>query len=55
MGNGSLSIDDYKDILQSQVVKDTAMLTHFKQSGDTARVAIVTERISDIKAEMADF
>ena len=54
VGSGSLSVDDYKEILNSQLIKDTALLAHFKQAGDTARVAIVTERISDIKTELQD-
>ena len=39
---------------EDQLVKDTAMLAYFKQIGDNARVAIVTERISDIRSELAE-
>jgi len=51
--NQQLSEADYKAMLEEQLVKDTALLAYFKQTGANPKVAIVTERMSDIREELS--
>ena len=49
-----MSQQQYMDLNQAQIVKDTKLIEYFKQMGDQAKLAIVTERVSMTKAEMED-
>ena len=39
---------------QRQMVKDQALLGYFKQAGDQKKVAIVSDRISMTRGELAE-
>jgi len=49
-----LTPEDYIAIVNRQLAKDSGLLAYLKQAGDNAKVAIVTQRISTIRKELAE-
>ena len=44
----------YMDLNNAQIVKDTKLIAYFKQIGDQAKLAIVTERVSMTKQDLTE-
>ena len=53
-GSGQLTPEDYIGACQRQLVKDQAMQAYFQQAGDQKKLAIVADRISVTRGELAE-